>query len=321
MTKDILFIGYDNAQTMDIVGPWEVFAAANLAVRSDYYRLRLVTMDGRGVKTSSGLTLPADQISDVVLGDIDTFIVSGGTGALRASKDTALLNHLRILSASARRAASVCTGSFLLAAAGLLDGRRATTHWQSCDLLAGHFPGVDVDSMSIYVCDGKFWTSAGVTTGIDMSLAMVEEDLGADTAIKIAKGLVVYHHRPGFQNQFSTLLEAQSKARGPFKELINWIGQNLGQPLRVEDLAEKSGMGLRSFQRKFQAATGKTPARFVERLRLDASRRLLEESALSIKEIAGLSGFKGSVGYIQAFERNMGLSPSAYRSIHKRDKG
>ncbi|MGD8327158.1 MAG: GlxA family transcriptional regulator [Sphingomonadales bacterium] len=313
--KHIIIVAYPGVQNLDITGPWEVFASAALEQKGAY-RLSLVSLKGGAIETSSHLSLTSKSFEEIDDGDVDTVLVPGGHGSFRAARDTALLAEIKRLGASARRVASVCTGSFILGAAEFLKGKRATTHWQACDLMAKHHPDVSIDRHSVYVQDGPVWTSAGVTTGIDMTLAMVAEDLGRDVAMKIARHLIVYHHRPGYQTQFSTLLKAQSLTSGPFSDLIDWISSHLSHPLKVEDLAERVGMTPRSFHRKFTEATGRPPGKFVERLRLDAARRLLAETDISVKEIAAQLGYQGSVGFIQAFERHLGLSPTSYRHLH-----
>ena len=216
----------------------------------------------------------------------------------------------------AKRYGSVCTGAFVLAAAGLLDGKRVATHWASCDRLADGFPALNVDADSLYVVDGKVWTSAGVTTGIDMALALVEADLGAATANLIARHFVLYARRPGYQSQFSPLLQAQTAAEAPFAALIDWMQENLDQPLDVPALAARAGLSERSFYRKFTEATGKTPAHFVEGLRLDAARTLLAQG-LPLKAIAGKVGLSSPARLGQAFERRFGMAPSLFREMHR----
>ena len=222
-------------------------------------------------------------------------------------------------SALTRRYGSVCTGAFVLAAAGLLDGKRVATHWASCQRLAERYATLDVDADSLYVVDGRVWTSAGVTTGIDMALALVEADLGAATANLSARHFVLYARRPGYQSQFSPLLQAQtsaqSAAEAPFVKLIDWMQAHLDQPLDVPALAARAGLSERSFYRKFTDATGKTPAHFVESLRLDAARTLLAEG-LSLKAIAARVGLRSSARLGQAFERRFGMAPSLFRELH-----
>jgi len=311
----IVFIAYPDVQNLDITGPWEVFASAN-RVHPKSYQLTLATLKGGPLETSSGLKLDSEALSQIDEHDVDMVLIPGGWGSLKAARNQDFLHEIKRLASKARRVSSVCSGAFLLAAAGFLHGRRATTHWQSCDMLASQYADIDVDRQSIYVQDGPVWTSAGVTTGIDMALSMVSQDLGADTAMRVARGLVVYHHRPGYQAQFSSLLQAQSISQGPFSDLVDWMMTKLDQPLKVDALAERVAMTPRSFHRKFSEAMGCAPGKFLERLRLDAARRLLGETKLSVKEISGKVGYQGSVGFIQAFERHMGLSPTSYRQLH-----
>jgi transcriptional regulator GlxA family with amidase domain len=214
------------------------------------------------------------------------------------------------------RFGSVCTGAFMLAQAGLLDGKRVATHWASCARLAERFPALSVDAEALYVVDGKVWTSAGVTTGIDMALALVEADLGAATANLIARHFVLYARRPGYQSQFSPLLQAQTAAEAPFAALIDWMQAHLDEPLDVPALARRAGLTERSFYRKFTDATGKTPAHFVEALRLDAARTLLAQG-LPLKAIAGRVGLTSSARLGAAFERRFGMAPSLFREMHR----
>jgi len=243
--------------------------------------------------------------------------VAGGSLGLRAVMARQDVRRwLRKAAPRARRYGSVCTGAFVLAAAGLLDGKRVATHWASCERLADGFPALTVDADSLYVVDGKVWTSAGVTTGIDMALALVEADLGAATANLIARHFVLYARRPGYQSQFSPLLQAQTAAEAPFAALIDWMQAHLDQPLDVPALAARAGLSERSFYRKFAQATGKTPAHFVEGLRLDAARTLLAQG-LPIKAIAGKVGLSSPARLGQAFERRFGMAPSLFREMHR----
>ena len=250
-------------------------------------------------------------------GQPDTLLVAGGSLGLKvamARDDVA--RWLRRAAPRTRRYGSVCTGAFMLAAAGLLDGKRVATHWASCARLAERFPALSVDAEALYVVDGKVWTSAGVTTGIDMALALVEADLGAATANLIARHFVLYARRPGYQSQFSPLLQAQTAAEAPFAALIDWMQAHLDDPLDVPALARRAGLTERSFYRKFTEATGKTPAHFVEALRLDAARTLLAKG-LPLKTIAGRVGLTSSARLGDAFERRFGMAPSLFREMHR----
>ncbi len=308
----VRILAYEGCQLLDASGPAAVFGAANEGRATPFYDVAIVSPDGGLVKTSSGVALQSQKIG----GQPDTLLVAGGSAGLRAAmarEDVRL--WLRKAAPKAMRFGSVCSGAFVLAAAGLLDGKRVATHWAHCDRLAALFPAVSVDAEALYVVDGKVWTSAGVTTGIDMALALVEADLGAATANLIARHFVLYQRRPGYQSQFSPMLQAQAAADAPFAALIDWMQDHLDRDLDVPTLARHAGYSERSFYRKFTEATGKTPAHFVEDLRLDAARTLLSKG-LSVKAIAGRIGLKSSGRLGQAFERRFGMAPSLFREMH-----
>jgi transcriptional regulator GlxA family with amidase domain len=247
---------------------------------------------------------------------IDTLLVVGGDdrAVLGAITDEKLREWVLAAVPGARRYGSVCSGTFVLAAYGLLDGRRVATHWEGCSRLAEWFPALTVDADALYVIDGHVWTSAGVTTGIDMALAMVEKDAGAALASEVARRLVVYARRPGHQTQFSPLLQAQSRSDARYSELIDWMHGNLDGELGADVLAKRAGQSPRDFYRKFSRATGVTPARFVENLRLDQVRLLLGHS-LGLKEIAVQTGFGNPTRMSRAFERRFGVKPSMFRQM------
>ena len=248
---------------------------------------------------------------------MDTLLVVGSDPeSVRAIiGDPVLRRWVPRCAATAARFGSVCSGAFVLAALGLAQGKRVATHWDATALLAELFSTVSVDADALYVVDGKLWTSAGVSTGIDMALAMVSHDLGGAVASEVAKRLVLYARRPGHQSQFSTLLRAQGQADHPFEELIGWMQANLEHPLDVATLASRSGLSERTFYRRFVAAMGQTPARFVESLRLDAARVLLAQT-LSIKTIAAQVGLSPAGRFTEAFERRFGVTPSLFREMH-----
>jgi transcriptional regulator GlxA family with amidase domain len=323
MTKEVYFLpmpkhrvvilAYEGCQLLDVTGPAAVFGAANESRAQPFYDLSIVSPDGGAVTSTAGVAIQSRKIG----GQPDTLLVAGGSRGLKAAMTRDDLRRwLRTVAPKAKRFGSVCTGAFVLAAAGLLDGKRVATHWSSCERLARTFPALEVDADSLYVVDGKIWTSAGVTTGIDMSLALVEADLGAATANLIARHFVLYARRPGYQSQFSPLLQAQTAAEAPFAALIDWMQENLDQPLDVPTLAARAGLTERSFYRKFTEATGKTPAHFVEGLRLDAARTLLTKG-LPIKTIAGKVGLNSPARFGQAFERRFGMAPSLFREMHR----
>jgi transcriptional regulator GlxA family with amidase domain len=303
-------------QLLDVTGPVQVFASANDLVANaggaPPYRLKLVTQGAQGVASSAGVTLAAGPLSR--RGEaLDTLLVAGGQGVEAAAANPALVDWLRQRAAQARRVASVCTGAFLLAAAGLLDGRRAVTHWKDCARLAQRFPAVRVEPDPIFVCDGRVWTSAGVSAGIDLALALVEEDLGRSFALAVARYMVVFLKRPGGQAQFSAALALQA-ADDKFGALHDWINRHLSDDLSLSVLADQAGMSERSFSRHYAEAIGQTPARAVERLRVEAARRLLSESRTPVKRIAQRCGFGSEETMRRSFLRLLAVTPHDYRS-------
>jgi transcriptional regulator GlxA family with amidase domain len=277
------------------------------------YRVTIVSADGTPVRSSSGLTIVPDASLREVPAAIDTLLVAGGAGAQRASADATLRAWIAARAETARRVASVCTGAFLLAAAGLLDGRRATTHWAFAAELARCYPLVSVDPEPIFVRDGPLWTSAGVTAGMDLALALVEEDLDREAALTIARHLVLFLRRPGNQSQFSATLGARAPARAGLREVQRYAVENLAGDLSVEALARRAHMSPRHFARRFCAEVGITPARYVERVRIEAARRLLEESDEPIAVLARGCGFGTAETLRRAFLRTLGVGPAEYR--------
>lgn len=317
----VVFIVYPGFELLDVSGPASVFNGANRALRQrgkpDFYKILLASSQGGGMASSSGVTLETRPIGDLEPTEALTVLVAGAEREhlLPAVADPAVRGALPHLAEKAERFGSVCTGGFVLAVLGLLDGRRVATHWDSCKPCAESFPKVTVDSDALYVIDGRLWTSAGVTTGIDMALAMVAHDLDASIAGEVAKRLVLYARRPGYQSQFSPVLEAQVKGGSPFADLIGWIQSHLDAPLDVPSLAARAGMTERTFHRKFVAATGQTPARFVETARLDAARMLLSRG-LSLKSVAAQVGLFPPARLAEAFERRFGVAPRLFRDMH-----
>ncbi|MGZ8676474.1 MAG: GlxA family transcriptional regulator, partial [Solirubrobacterales bacterium] len=251
-------------------------------------------------------------------GPIDTLVVAGGFGVHEAVGDEALVRWLRSAAGRSRRVASVCSGSFLLARAGLLEGRRATTHWSSCEELARRHPEITVDPDPIFVHDGDVWTSAGVTAGMDLSLALVERDLGRETALAVARWLVLFLQRPGGQAQFSSHLAAQLADRAPLRELQSWIADNLDEDLRVEALADRAAMSPRNFARTFRREIGLTPAAYVEALRVERARQCLEQDSDPIERVADRCGFGTPETMRRAFARRVGIAPADYRARFRR---
>jgi transcriptional regulator GlxA family with amidase domain len=307
---------YPAVQLLDVTGPVQVFASANDLIGSAGgarpYELRVVAQGGKGVTASAGMTLAADPLSKPDE-PLDTLLVAGGEGAEAAIENSVLVDWVRERATQARRVASVCTGAFMLAAAGVLDGRRAATHWKYCAKLAQRFPAVRVEPDPIFVCDGSVWTSAGVTAGIDLALALVEEDLGRSMALAVARYLVVFLKRPGGQAQFSAALSLQV-ADDKFGRLHDWINKHLASDLSLSVLADQAGMSERSFSRHYAEATGQTPARAIERLRVEAARHLLSGSRLPVKRIAQRCGFGSEETMRRSFHRLIDITPQDYRA-------
>jgi transcriptional regulator GlxA family with amidase domain len=314
--KTVALVAVPPVEELDLVGPLEVFAGVNrvLGERGPAYSLKIVSSEsGRKIAGECGLSLVAHGHYTNLKHPIDTLIVVGSTSS-RSKGNVEFLAWLRKMSKRVRRLASVCVGAFFLAEAGLLDGRRATTHWAFADELKGRYPDVQVDANPIWIQDGNLYTSAGVTAGIDLALAMVEEDHGPAIALDVARGLVVFLRRPGNQAQFSASLATQATGRGALRELQVWMAENLRQDLKVETLAARLAMSPRNFSRVFTKEVGVTPAKFVEHLRVEAARRQLEENHRAVKEIASSCGFSSSEIMRRAFLSNTQLTPSAYRS-------
>ena len=310
--RRIEIVAFPGVQLLDATGPFQVLATGNDRTGEPLpYAVRLVAAEPGAIASSSGMRLFADPLPPS--GDpVDTLIVAGGPGMAAACGDRVLLDWLVGRAGVARRVASVCTGAFVLAAAGLLDGRRATTHWSRCTELAARFPAVRVEQDPIYINDGPVWTSAGVTAGIDMTLALVEADLGRAAAVSVARWLVVFAKRPGGQSQFSAEL-ALSGSDATFDRLHDWMKQNLRANLAVPVLAEQAGMSERSFLRHYRQVTGLTPARAVERVRVEAARQALGATSLPIKRIARDCGFGSEETMRRGFMRVLAVPPHEYR--------
>ncbi|AJO79719.1 AraC family transcriptional regulator [Pseudomonas sp. MRSN 12121] len=321
--KTIRVLTFANAQVLDVTGPLQVFASANDLARHkglpQPYAASVIAAGDGTVLTSAGLTLLAAPLPEPDSA-CDTLIVAGGWGVYAAAEDPALVAWVRQQAAQARRVASVCTGAFLLAASGWLDGRRVVTHWTRCEQLARQYPRLRVEADPIFINEGPVWTSAGVTAGIDLALALVEADLGHALALEVARHLVVFLKRPGGQAQFSATLALQ-KQGGRFDDLHAWIAENLGRDLSIPTLAEQAGMSERSFVRHYRADTGQTPARAIERIRVESARRLLGESGLAIKRIAMQCGFGSEETLRRSFLRGVGVTPQAYRERFSSEGG
>jgi transcriptional regulator GlxA family with amidase domain len=311
--RRVVVVLFDQVQILDVTGPTEVFSQAERASERPEYALELVAPQAGPVTTSSGVQLTAERSLDSCRGAIDTLVVAGGLGTRAAAQDEHLVSWLRLATRRSRRVASVCTGAFLLARAGVLDSRRATTHWAACPALARSYPSIDVDPDPIFVRDGNVYTSAGVTAGIDLALALVEEDLGPGRALDVARSLVLFFRRPGGQAQFSASLAGQAASRLPIRELQAWMADHLDADLSVAELAERSFMSPRNFSRVFARETGVTPGAYVEALRVERARALLETTDLPVEEVARRCGFGTPETFRRAFGRRAGVNPSQYR--------
>jgi transcriptional regulator GlxA family with amidase domain len=318
--KTIVFLGFPGSQILDITGPYQVFVrAADIYLRSHpkqrspYKVLLASTARSGNVVTNCGLTLTAIGTFRSLSGPIHTLLLSGGTGVEEASQDKDLIAWLRQVSPRVQRLGSICTGAFLLASAGLLDGKRAATHWKWAEELACRFKKVSVDPEPIYIRDGNTYTTAGVLAGMDLALALVEEDLGAPIALEVARELVMYLRRAGGQSQFSTALALQASDRKQIEELRCWAADHVCSDLRVESLAGRAGMSPRNFARVFAKETGVTPARFIEKIRVESARRRLEESGDDLDKIARDCGLSSVQALRRSFVRVLRVTPSEYR--------
>ncbi|MEZ2222811.1 GlxA family transcriptional regulator [Rhizobium sp. RCC_161_2] len=311
--RRIEILAFENAQLLDITGPLQVFTSANEAALAaslprPYDAITVAASAQTG--TTSGLTLATAALPNNDI-EIDTLIVAGGRGVNKACEDATLIDWIRRRSARARRTASVCSGAFLLAEAGLLECKRAVTHWHRCEEFSKRFPNVKLEPDPIFIQDGEIWTSAGVTAGIDLTLALVEADLGRKLALAVARELVVFLKRPGGQAQFSTMLTLQEGGER-FDRLHGWIMDNLRADLSLPALADQANMSARSFSRHYRQATGRTPARAVEDIRVEAVRRLLEQG-VSVRQARMRCGFGSEETLRRSFLRSFGTTPQAFR--------
>lgn len=311
--RAIGLLAYDDMQALDLVGPLDVFGAANArAGGPPRYALHIVGLTRDAVRAENGLVLMPDVDLDNAPA-FDTLLIPGGLGSRTFDSDPRLLAWLRQRAPATRRMVSVCTGLYVLAATGLLDGRRATTHWRFADDIANRFPAVRLEPDRLFLRDGGFATSGGLTAGMDLALALVEEDIGASAALAVARELVMYLKRPGNQAQFSAPLAAQSRGGGRMDALVEWLIAHLGEAITVEAMADRVAMSTRNFRRVFAESFGTTPARFVEHLRLDQACLQLAESRAPIQRIASDVGFNSGDAFRRAFRARFGASPLEYR--------
>lgn len=321
--RKIGIVAFPNAQSLDITGPFEVFSFANTLLQKSgiceqsVYSVQVMADSPGLVTTMSGLQLAADQAYGDPNSEFDTLLIAGGNieGELNNVK---LLDWIKAMAPRVNRLASVCTGAFLLAESGLLDGCKATTHWHYCQQLAKNYPRVQIEPDYIFVRDGHIFTSGGITSGIDLALAMIEEDWGQELALQVARFLVVFLKRPGGQSQFSSYLTCEASHRPDFRDLQSWIMTHTYADLRVEALAERMAMSPRNFARLFLAETGMTPAKFVEMARIDQARHLLETTEIAVETVAGKAGFNDPERMRRAFIRQLGVNPQNYRQRFSR---
>jgi transcriptional regulator GlxA family with amidase domain len=317
--RRIVILAFPGVQPLDVMGPAEVFAGADALAGGGAYEVEVVAKEPGPITTrGNGYSLLPKITTARCRGPIDTLVVGGGMGVRAVENDQSLIRWIRSAARRSRRVTSVCSGSFLLARAGLLEGKTVTTHWASTAELARRHPELTVDPKPIFVRDGDVWTSAGVTSGMDLSLALVEEDLGREIAVEVARWLVLFLQRPGGQAQFSSHLSTQLAERQPLRELQSWIADNLDADLRVESLAERAAMSPRNFARFFRRETGMTPAAYVEVLRVERARQLLEGAGDPVENVSVQCGFGTPETMRRAFSRRVGASPAEYRARFRR---
>lgn len=313
-TRTIGFLVYEGLQALDLAGPLDAFGAANECAGEgiEPYDMVMLGLDDRPARAENGLCF----MPDVVLEHaprLDTLVIPGGLGSRIINRDARVLDWIRARSGDTRRVVSTCTGIYLLAATGLLDGRRATTHWRFADDVRQKFPNVLLDVDQLHVCDGSFHTSGGLTAGIDLGLALIEDDLGSVVALASARHLVMYVKRPGNQAQFAEPLQAQAQGQGALVHLPEWLMEHLGDDLPVARMAERVNMSERNFRRVFGKIFGTTPTRYLERLRLERARLLLTSTRSPVERVAARTGFDSADAFRRVFRRHYGTSPREYR--------
>jgi transcriptional regulator GlxA family with amidase domain len=316
MAKTIAVLALPGVQLLDVSGPLDVFAQANIEAGRECYVLRIVGCEPGPLRSSSGVRLLPDLVAGKCQERFDTLLVAGAPQAARMQLPSGLVTWLRAHAVRARRYGSVCTGAFALAATGLLDGRRLTTHWAAVDALVQAYPSITVDADALYVRDGKLRTAAGVTAGLDLALSLVEEDLGREIARSVASRLVMFFKRPGGQLQFSRKGETRPAGRSVLQEVQRWVVANPGQRHDVASLARHSGLSPRHFARLFRSEIGMTPAAWVEAARVSAARALLEDGTRTPKQVAAECGFANPDTLRRAFCKHVGVTPAEYRRRH-----
>ena len=304
----VVFILYPGVAPFDVAGPAQAFGAVGRGVYDQVF----VSLGGGEVKSDAGIGFQS-SCAAAESGPIDTLVLPGGYGVARAHKDPELIAAIRRLEQSAKRVASICVGAFLSAEAGLLGGRRATTHWRACQALASTYPDIEVLPDAVYVRDGTVWSSAGMSAGVDLALALIELDQGSAAAMAVARELVVFLRRPGGQSQFSTVLAGQTSGGERFSDLFVWARARVDEDLCVERLAGQAGMSPRSFARHFRLQTGQTPAKAIEQMRVEAAKAMLEGGGQAATQVAVSCGFGDEQRMRRAFIRQLGVSPVAWQ--------
>lgn len=304
----VAFLLYPGVAPFDVAGPAQAFGAAGRGV----YEQAFLSVHGGEIESDAGLSFHSTAVR-TFKGPIDTLVLPGGYGVARARKDPEVIAAVSRLEARTKRVVSICVGAFLSAEVGLLRGRRATTHWRACKALASEYPDIKVDPDAVYVRDGNVWSSAGLSAGVDLTLALIEQDRGRAAAMAVARELVVFLRRPGGQSQFSTVLAGQTSGGERFSDLFAWISANVGEDLRVQRLAEQARMSPRSFARHFQMQTGLTPAKAIEQIRIEAAKAMLERGGQAVPVVAATCGFGDEQRMRRAFTRQLGVTPAEWR--------
>jgi len=317
-TRKIYFVIFPGFELLDLSGPVSVFSSATQLHAQSPYETHVISTLGGPIQSSAMLSIDSTSISEIAINSLDSIFIVGGNAepVLHASQDATLIKWLQSIGDKAERIGSICSGTFILAETGLLTNKLCTSHWSATHTLKTMYPSIKIKQEALYVNDGKFWTSAGVTTGIDMALEILRKDLGNALSNKVAKMLVVYAHRPGNQTQFSSLLQLQGKPGHQFSELLSWIDSNIDQALKVEDMAEYMCMSERTFYRKFTAAFDTTPSKHLEEIKLDRAKKLLEEN-FAINRVANAVGFRSESAFRSCFEKRFKISPSMHRQLHR----
>jgi len=318
-TRRIFFVVFPEFELLDLSGAVSVFSTASSLHPHTPYQTNVISTPGGLITSSAGITVDSQTFDDLDVGADDSVLVVGGIeSAIRnACLDTKLISWLQKIHEQTERIGSICSGAFVLAASGLLDGKKCTSHWAATHLLKKNWAKVEVQQDALYVNDGKIWTSAGVTTGIDMALELTRIDCGKDLSNKVAKMLVVYAHRPGNQSQFSSLLSLQRNTTSQFSNLLAWIDNNIDKAPRVQDLADYMAMTERTFYRKFTSTFKVTPSKYMEDVKFERAQRMLEDSC-SINSVARAIGFRSESAFRTRFEKHFGMTPSMHQKLHRK---